>query len=354
MAKFIPLTVTGIHRTTADAVSVRLIPKDGSTLPFTQGQYLTFRQMIDGVELRRAYSISAGVADGTLEVGIKRVAGGAFSTWANETLAIGDTVEALSPMGSFHTPLNPDARNHYLGFAIGSGITPILSILRSTLAVEPNSRFTLIYANRTARDVMFREELEDLKNENLTRLTIVHILKNDPTGIDLFTGRIDAAKLDAMFAQWVDVDTADAAFICGPEPAMETIADRLAHHGMARDAIKYELFAAATQQGRLPQSHAPEDAATQTTATIIVDGTAQEVAVAPGETLLAAALRAGLDAPYACQAGVCSTCMCKVTEGEAQMITNHALEDYEVAQGMVLSCQALPIGDKITVEYLDH
>ncbi|GAB5448438.1 2Fe-2S iron-sulfur cluster-binding protein [Gymnodinialimonas sp.] len=353
MAKFIPLTVTAIHRTTSDAVSVQLVPQDGSTLPFIQGQYLTFRQVIDGVELRRAYSISAGVTDGTLEVGIKKVAGGAFSTWANDTLAVGDTIEALSPMGSFHTPLNPDAKNHYLGFAIGSGITPILSILRSTLAVEPGSRFTLIYANRTARDVMFREELEDLKNENLTRLNIIHILKNDPTGIDLFTGRVDATKLDAMFTQWIDVETADAAFICGPEPAMETIADRLAHHGMAKAAIKYELFAA-TQQGQLPQSHAPDESATQATATIIVDGTAQEVAVDPGETILAAALRAGLDAPYACRAGVCSTCMCKVTAGEAQMITNHALEDYEVARGMVLSCQALPSTDKITVEYQDH
>lgn len=353
MAKFIPLTVTKIHRTTSDAVSVQLAPQDGSTLPFTQGQYLTFRQAIDGVELRRAYSISAGIMDGTLEVGIKRVAGGAFSTWANETLKVDDTVEALSPMGSFHTPLTPNAKNHYLGFAIGSGITPVLSILRSTLAVEPHSRFTLIYANRTARDVMFREELEDLKNENLTRLNIVHILKDDPTGIDLFTGRIDAEKLDKMFTQWVDVDTADAAFICGPQTAMETIADRLAHHGMAQNKIKYELFAA-TQQGQLPQSTAPDKADTATTATIIVDGTAQEVAIAPGETILAAALRAGVAAPYACRAGVCSTCMCKVLSGQAQMITNHALEDYEVARGMVLSCQALPTSPSITVEYPDH
>lgn len=353
MAKFIPLTVTAIHRTTSDAVAVQLRPQDGSTLPFTQGQYLTFRHTIDGVELRRAYSISAGVTDGTLEVGIKKVPGGAFSTWANETLQVGDTIDALSPMGTFHTPLNPDTRKHYIGFAIGSGITPVLSILRSTLAVEPNSRFTLIYANRSARDVMFREELEDLKNENLTRLNIIHILKNDPTGIDLFTGRIDATKLDAMFTQWINVDTADAAFICGPEPAMETIADRLAHHGMAREAIKYELFAA-TQQGQLPRTQTPKASSTSTTATIIVDGTAQEVSVDPGETILSAALRAGLDAPYACRAGVCSTCICKVTQGEAQMITNHALEDYEVAQGMVLSCQAVPVGERITVEYLDH
>ncbi len=353
MAKFIPLTVTHVHRTTADAIAVRLRPTDGSTLPFTQGQYLTLRQTIDGQELRRAYSISAGVTDGTLEVGIKRVEGGAFSTWANTHLQPGDTIEALSPMGAFHTPLHPGNRNHYIGFAIGSGITPVLSILRSTLAVEPLSRFTLVYANRSAREVMFREELEDLKNLHMARLNIVHILKNDPTGIDLFTGRIDAAKLDALFARWVDVESTDAAFICGPEQAMQAIADSLAAHSVPKAAIKYELFAV-TQQGRLPKTTEAAFPRSKTRATIIVDGTAQTIDVAPGETLLQAALRAGIDAPHACQAGVCSTCICKITHGAADMVTNHALEDYEVANGMVLSCQALPTTEEITVEYLDH
>ena len=353
MPQFVSLTVTDIHRTTPDAVAVRLAPQDGSTLPFTQGQYLTFRQEIDGIELRRAYSISAGVTDGTLEVGIKRVKGGAFSTWANEHLSVGATIDALSPMGAFHTPLSPDQSKHYLGFAIGSGVTPVLSILRSVLSVEPDCRFTLIYANRSAREIMFREELEDLKNEHMGRLNIVHILKNDPTGIDLFTGRIDAGKLDQMFTTWIPVANAHGAFICGPETAMETIADRLAAHGMPRDAIKYELFASA-QQGQLPQKAEAEADAKTTEATIILDGPAQTVPVAPGETILDAALRAGLDAPYACKAGVCSTCMCQLREGTAEMLTNHALEDYEVARGVVLSCQAVPQSDAITVEYVDH
>ncbi len=353
MAKFIDLIVTDIHRTTADAIAVRLQPADGSTLPFTQGQYLTFRRAIDGTELRRAYSISAGVTDGTLEVGIKKVKGGAFSTWAHANLKPGDTIEALSPMGTFHTPLSPNNIKQYLGFAIGSGITPVLSILRSILAVEPRSRFTLIYANRSARDVMFREELEDLKNDHMGRLNIVHILKNDPQGIDLFTGRIDAEKLDAMFKTWVPVNHADAAFICGPEPAMETIAERLQTHGMSKDTIKYELFASA-QPGQLPQRPISDESTKGTKATIILDGTAQTVDVAPGETVLEAALRSGLDAPYACRAGVCSTCMCNVVEGQADMLTNHALEDYEVARGVVLSCQAVPVSDTITVEYVDH
>ena len=353
MAKFIDLKVTDIHRTTPDAVAVRLKPNDGSTLPFTQGQYLTFKTTLDGVEIRRAYSISAGVADGTLEVGIKRVKGGAFSTWANEALAVGDTLQALSPMGSFHTALKPDQKRHYLGFAIGSGITPVLSILRSVLAVEPESQFTLIYANRTARDVMFREELEDLKNDHMGRLSIIHILKNDPTGIDLFSGRIDAPKLDQMFKTWVPVARANAAFICGPEPAMEVIAERLHAFGMPKEAIKYELFAS-SQTGQLPQKTIEETDQKTTQATVVLDGTAQIIPVRPNETLLDAAIRAGLDAPYACKAGVCSTCMCTVRDGSADMITNHALEDYEVAGGVVLSCQAIPTSAEITIEYQDH
>ena len=314
---------------------------------------MTFRRTIDGVELRRAYSISASVTDATLEVGIKKVQGGAFSTWANTHLNPATPSRPSAPWAPSTRRLSPENSNHYIGFAIGSGITPVLSILRSVLAVEPRSRFTLIYANRSAREVMFREELEDLKNTHMGRLNIVHILKNDPSGIDLFTGRIDAVKLDALFANWVQIDTVDAAFICGPEAAMRTIADRLAFYGMPDSAIKYELFAAA-QTGQLPQRPIQAHQSATTKATIIVDGTAQEVGVAPGETLLNAALRAGLDAPYACQAGVCSTCMCKVLEGAAEMLTNHALEDYEVARGMVLSCQAIPTTEKITVEYQDH
>lgn len=353
MAKFIDLEVTDIRRTTANAIAVRLRPADGSTLPFTQGQYLTFRQRIDGVDIRRAYSISAGVADGVLEVGIKKVRGGAFSTWANEHLAVGDRIEALSPMGAFHLPLSPANARHYLGFAIGSGITPVLSILRSVLAVEPKSRFTLVYANRSAREVMFREELEDLKNEHMGRFNVVHVLRNDPQGIDLFTGRIDDAKLDRLFRAWVPVGAADAAFICGPEAVMHVIAGSLSAHGMPDDAIRYELFASA-QQGRLPKRDLPDAETGGATATVILDGISQDIPVAPGETVLEAALRAGLDAPYACRAGVCSTCMCNVVEGQAEMLTNHALEDYEVARGVVLSCQAVPVGEKITVEYQDH
>lgn len=350
MSRFIDLTVTHLRKTTDDAVIVDLAPSDGSVLPFRQGQYLTFRKEIDGVELRRAYSISAGINDGFLQVGIKRVRDGAFSNWANTTLRVGDRIEALSPMGSFHTPLDPDKRRHYLGFAIGSGITPILSIMRSTLEVEPLSRFTLVYANRSINSIMFREEIEDLKNLYMARLNIVHVFSIGQE-IDLFSGRLDSEKLDSLFEQWIDVTSATSAFVCGPTDAMQAIREHLAARGMPKAQIKYELFAGG-QTGTLDRPiTAPSTDAKTVSAEIEIDGANQRIDIAPGRTLLDAALDAGLDAPFACRAGVCSTCRCKVTKGSATMLTNHALEDDELRDGYVLSCQAVPSSDEISVTF---
>ena len=176
MSRFLPLTVTDVQKTIRDAVVVTLAPEDAEAFRFTQGQYLTFRRAFDGEEIRRSYSICAGLYDGLLQVGIKRVEGGAFSTWANEALEPGMVLHAMPPMGNFHTPLAPDAARHYLGFAGGSGITPVLSILKTTLAREPNARFTLVYANKGVNTIMFREELEDLKNQYMGRVNVIHIL----------------------------------------------------------------------------------------------------------------------------------------------------------------------------------
>lgn len=354
MARFHELTVTDVQKTIRDAVVVTLQPSDGTPLPFVQGQYLTFRRDFDGTEIRRSYSICAGRNDGVLQVGIKKVPGGAFSTWANDNLAPGMVLEAMAPMGSFHTPLNADAEKHYLGFAGGSGITPVLSILRTVLDEEPNSRFTLVYANRGVTSIMFREELEDLKNQHMERLSIIHVLESDAQAIELFTGRVDPEKCAALFKHWIAVDTVDTAFICGPEPMMLGIAAALKDHGMAEEQIKFELFASG-QPGRLKQADLPTTVTRAAArATVIVDGTAQEVDVAPGQSVLDAALENAIDAPFACKAGVCSTCKCKVLEGEVEMIANHALEDYEVAAGYVLSCQSYAVTDRIRVDYDQH
>ena len=354
MSRFLPLTVTDVAHDTRDAVIVTLRPENPEAFRFTQGQYLTFRRDLEGQEIRRSYSICSGLDDGDLRVGIKRVAGGAFSTWAHEALAPGAVLEAMPPAGNFHLPLRPEVARHYLAFAGGSGITPILSILRTVLTREPKSRVTLVYANRQISSIMFREELEDLKNQHLGRLSVMHVLGQDAQEIELFTGRIDAQKMDALFTHWVDPKSVDAAFICGPEAMMLTIAASLRAHGLEEGQIKFELFAS-NQPGRLKAAPpAQARAGTSAALTITLDGTTRTLDLPrDGTSVLEAALSANLDVPYACKAGVCSTCRAKVLEGEAEMAVNHALEDCEVRQGYVLTCQCTPLGDRLVISYDD-
>ena len=355
MPRFLPLEVLDLRKDTRDAVVVTLRPRpeDAPRFAFTQGQYLTFRRDFDGEELRRSYSICAGIDEGHLQVGIKRVEGGAFSTWANEQLAPGMVLEAMPPMGNFHAPLDPAARRHYLGFAGGSGITPLLSIIRTVLAREPKARFTLVYANRQVSSIMFREALEDLKNQYLGRFSVLHVLETEAQEIELFTGRVDAEKIRGLFSHWIDPRGIDLAFICGPEPMMLTIAEALREHGLEDAQIKFELFTSG-QPGRARQKpvSTSADQSESCEATVTLDGATRSFRMPKsGQSLLDAALANDLDAPYACKAGVCSTCRAKVLEGEVEMLSNHALEDYEVRQGYVLSCQCYPLSDRLVVSY---
>ncbi|MBM2290747.1 2Fe-2S iron-sulfur cluster binding domain-containing protein [Sulfitobacter pseudonitzschiae] len=354
MAQFLPLTVTDIHHTIRDAVVLTLQPQDPDAFAFTQGQYLTFKQDFDGTELRRNYSICAGLDDGKLQVGIKRVDGGAFSTFANTELKVGDTLHAMPPSGSFHTPIEPDKAKNYLGFAGGSGVTPVLSILRTVMTREPDSTFTLIYANRAVGTIMFREELEDLKNRYMGRLTLIHVLETGQD-IDLFTGRVDQDKCADLFKSWIDIGSIDTAFICGPEPMMLAIADALKSHGLADGQIKFELFSE-SQKGQLAKQEIKERAKGQagTKTTVIIDGTGHQFEMPKDQSVLETALANDLDAPFSCKAGVCSTCKAKVTEGEYEMLTNHALEDYEVEAGFVLTCQCYALSDTLVVDYDQH
>jgi ring-1,2-phenylacetyl-CoA epoxidase subunit PaaE len=354
MSQFHPLTVTEIHHTIRDAVVLTLQPEDPTKFAFTQGQYLTFKQDFAGTELRRNYSICAGLDDGLLQVGIKRVDGGAFSTFANTELSLGDTLFAMSPQGKFHAELEPNKAKNYLGFAGGSGITPVLSILKTTLNREPLSTFTLVYANRAVNTIMFREELEDLKNKYMGRLTVIHMLESGQD-IDLFTGRVDQAKCEALFKQWIDVTNISTAFICGPEPMMLALAESLKTHGLESEQIKFELFSE-SQQGQLAKQKMAARAEGQqgTQLTVVIEGAERTFEMSKGQSVLEAALENGQDAPFACKAGVCSTCMCKVLTGEVEMLSNHALEDYEVEAGYVLSCQSYPLTDTLTVDYDTH
>ena len=347
--QFYPLRVAAIRRETRDSVVVTfdVPPEHADAFHFHQGQYLTLRTHVDGQEVRRAYSICSGIGEARPRVGIKRVAGGAFSTFANEGLSVGATVEVMAPAGQFHLPLDPAARNHYLGFAAGSGITPLLSIIRSTLGAEPHSRFTLFYGNRASGSIMFRDELDELKSLYLARLSVVHVLSREQQDIDLFNGRLDGAKCDALLERWVDAARVSAAFICGPQDMMLGIARSLEAHGLPKDRIKFELFGSEGDRAARRQRSDAAAPADLCEATVIIDGLARSFTLPKGSVaLLDAAMGEGIELPYACKAGVCSTCRAKVVEGE-----NCALEDYEVARGYVLTCQSYPTTDRLTVDF---
>jgi ring-1,2-phenylacetyl-CoA epoxidase subunit PaaE len=355
MARFYPLTVADVQKETRDAVAVTLnVPAEHKDdFQFKQGQYLTFRKMIDGEEIRRSYSICAAVQEPNLRVGIKKVPGGRFSTWANEQLAPGEVLEAMPPMGSFHVPLDPANRKHYLAFVGGSGITPVLGIIKTTLLAEPESSFTLFYGNRASSTIMFREELEDIKNSNLGRFQLVHVLDREKQEIELFNGILDRAKCDMLLKHWVNPADVDTAFICGPEAMMLQVSDALQAAGLDKQQIKFELFTSQVQKGlRKVQPQVVSKVENACQATVVIDGRARSFDMQKGtHTILDAGLEEGLELPYACKGGVCSTCRALLSEGEVDMDANFALEDYEVKRGYILTCQSYPITDKVVVDF---
>jgi len=350
MSQFQSLTVTDIHRTIRDAVVLTLKPENPEAFSFTPGQYLTFRKDFDGEELRRSYSICAGKDDGVLKVGIKRVDGGVFSTWANLDLAVGDTLESMPPMGQFFAS-SEEPSPSYLAFAGGSGITPILSIIKRGLQQENNSHYTLVYANRSASTVMFREEIEDLKNRYLNRFTVIHVLKEHGEEIELFGGRVDAEKCRQLFESWINISNISMAYICGPEGMMSSVNDALTTHGFSKSQIRMELFTG-SQPGRSKKPaqrlHLHEKGIA---GQVTIGGESRSLTIPANTTLLEAAIANELDAPFACKAGVCSTCKARVIEGEVEMLANHALEDHEVEDGYVLTCQSVPMSDTIVWDY---
>jgi ring-1,2-phenylacetyl-CoA epoxidase subunit PaaE len=357
MTKFHPLTVANVKHETRDAIAVTFdVPADlREAFQYQQGQHLTLRAMIDGEDVRRSYSICSAVQDNRLRVAIKRVNGGQFSTWANECIRPGVTIDVMPPEGRFNLPLEPESNRHYLAFAAGSGITPILSIIKTTLLAEPNSRFTLLYGNRASSSVIFRDELTDLKDQYLERLNLVYIMSREPQDIDLFHGRITEAKCRELFQHWLRVENVDYAFICGPEDMMHGVSAALQEAGMPKERIRIELFAANAAKGeRKPRAMSAEPRH-QTEVTVIMDGSHATFTMDKDkESLLDAGLRAGIDMRYSCKGGVCSTCRCKVLEGQIDMDVNYALEDYEVARGFVLSCQSFPVTDRIVVDFDVH
>jgi ring-1,2-phenylacetyl-CoA epoxidase subunit PaaE len=354
MSKFYPLTVAKVKNETRDAIAVtfNVPPELKETFAYQQGQHLTLRAMIDGEDVRRSYSICSAVQDDTLRVAIKRTPGGMFSSWANETLKPGATLDVMPPMGHFNVPLDASNEKHYLAFAVGSGITPILSIVKTTLLAEPKSRFTLVYGNRASSSVIFRDELADLKDAYLDRLKLVYVMSREPQDIELFNGRITREKCAEFLRHWIDIKDIDVAFVCGPEDMMHGVSGALQDAGLPKERIRIELFAASIPKHQHKPRPIEAGASARTEVTVIMDGSAASFTMdKEKESILDAGLRAGIDMRYSCKGGVCSTCRCKVLDGQVEMDVNYALEDYEVARGFVLSCQSFPITDKIVVDF---
>lgn len=357
--RFYPLSVKRIAPEADGAVAIAFdIPEEHrEAFAFEPGQFLTLRTQIDGTEVRRNYSISCARSRlhkaGELEVGIRPVAGGRFSNWAASLLKPGDRLEVMPPDGRFSSR-HPLAL-HRVGFAAGSGITPILSIAASTLEEQPASRFTLVYGNRRMASVMFSETLQDLKDRYPERLTLIHILSRQSQEIELLQGRIDRDKVRRLTDTLIPVASMDEVFICGPEAMIEATEAALRDAGVAADRIHSERFLSGPPPAVRPDTVAAAPvpgADTDTVAlTLILDGKQHELTIAPDQHLLDAALAAGLDLPFSCKAGVCCTCRAKVLAGDTVMDKNFTLEPDEMARGFVLSCQARALSRAVTLSY---
>ena len=377
--QFHPLQISHIEPITRDAVALTFtVPAHlADTFAYAAGQYLTLRTTLDGEELRRSYSICAAVQDQCLRVAIKRVAGGVFSNWAAEHLRVGSQVDVMPPQGQFSVPhlahprhsphladpsdssdpsLPPAAPRQVLAFAAGSGITPVLSILKSTLLAEPQTCVTLVYGNRSSSAAMFRQELADLKDSYLGRCNLVWIMSREPQDIPLFNGRIDYAKCHQLLTHWIDPARMDAALICGPQDMVQAVSQALQEQGMDTSRIKAELFGTTAHSTARRAAPPVQPGGGQCEVAVVIDGTRRSFVMQKNQhNLVDAGLAAGLELPYSCKGGVCSTCRARVVQGEVDMDNNFALEDYEVARGFVLCCQSYPVTDTLVIDFdQDH
>jgi ring-1,2-phenylacetyl-CoA epoxidase subunit PaaE len=348
---FYPLVVKEVRRETEDAVSVsfELSAEQQSVFKYTPGQYLTLRTTINGEEVRRSYSICAAPHEGELRVAIKEIEGGKFSTYANRTLKAGDVLESMSPMGNFAWKHEGSAA-HVVGWAAGSGITPIAAIAKSVLNSDSESTFTLFYGNKNSNSIIFKDELEDLKNAYVDRFELHHVLSREDQGSDYTTGRIDAEKANAYSGKFFDVATTTGHYLCGPLGMIEGVSGALESMGTKKSNIHFELFNTAGATAEVKEKTSSK-ASANAKVTVVLDGEETHFEMGPKDYVLDAALDAGADVPYACKGAVCCTCRAKVLKGTAEMVMNYALVDDEVKDGYVLTCQTHATSDELVISF---
>ncbi len=354
MAKFHKLKVSDVRKETDDCVSIAFdIPSSlKSEYTYVQGQYITFKLDVGG-EIRRSYSIcSSPVADTELRVAVKKTSDGRGSKWLNENVKNGDELEVMTPMGNFHSPINSAHTKHYILFAGGSGITPMLSIIKTVLAKEPNSKITLLYGNRDEKSTIFKTELENHVGSSANKLNVIHILENPSQGVDeLYKGRLDKEKVKALVAKHIILNGDNEFFVCGPTPMMDNVKAVLSDLKVDSKKVHIEYFTASLEAPK-QTGNAGEDITSQITVTIDGVETSFELNT-NGDSILDGAINAGADAPYACKGAVCCTCKAKIIEGKVKMDMNYALTDDEVEDGYILTCQSHPLTPVVVVDY-DH
>ena len=351
--RFHALRVSDLKRETPDAVSIafEVPPHLQADFRFAAGQYLTLRRELGGKEVRRSYSICSGPDDGELRIAVKRVDGGTFSEWANNGVSTGDVLDVMTPTGRFGVAYAPDDARVHVAFAAGSGITPVLSIIRGILGREARSRVFLFYGNRSTSDMLFRAELEELKDRCMGRLSVFHVLSQEQQDVPILNGRLDAAKIRLLLRHLVPAAAVDHAFVCGPAGMSEEGEATLLQLGLKPGQVHVERFVSALGGRPRPRPTPAQTETPHAVAALLVDGRRADVPVAEGESVLDAALRAGLDLPYACKGGMCSTCRARVLDGTAAMAVNFSLEPWEVAAGFVLTCQAHPTSPRVVIDY---
>lgn len=355
MADFHEVKIKDIHKETKDTVVVTFdIPENlNDDFTFIQGQHLTLRKIIDGEDVRRSYSLCTSPLEEDWKVAIKQIPGGVFSTYANTELKTGDTIELMEPSGNFYVEVDPETPKNYIAFAAGSGITPMLSIIKTHLESEPNATFKLFYLNRTTKSIIFKEEIENLKNVYFGRFQVFHFLTKEKRDIPFLNGRFDSEKLQILTKTFIDIEDTAHCFICGPQEMIFLIRDELQAAGLDKDRIHYELFFSGNGEEASARVAELLEQQVEGTDVTIIDGGKEFHFIMEKEydNVLDGALAAGADLPYACKGGVCSTCKCKVVEGHVEMKINYALEQDEIDKNIVLSCQAVPTTEKIVVDF---